>query len=294
MKMHRDVYLYIHDQSVRMLNAGMAPQDIAERLTLPASLQAAFTVHGYYGTVRHNAKAVYQYYLGWFDGNPANLDPLPRSDAAPRYVALMGGADKTVAAAREAFGHGEYRWSAELLNQVVFAEPGHEGARLLLARSYEQLGFVAESAIWRNFYLSGAQELRSGKTGKAPDPANAVTMLEQAPVERFLEAMAASLNGPKADGVALKINLVFSDSGASYVLWIENAVLHHRKTAPDAAANASLTLTRPMFIKLMTGSAGIGETLLGDALKTGGSRVDLLRFFSLIEKAPRSFPIVTP
>ena len=294
MKQHRDTYRYIHDQTVRLLNSGMKAQEIAETLKLPRSLESAFAVRGYYGTVRHNVKAVYQHYLGWFDGNPANLDPLPRQDAATRYVDLMGGADTTVAAAQAAFARGEFRWAAELLNQVVFAQPGHGGARLLLARSYEQLAYVAESAIWRNFYLTGAQELRSGKTGAGPDPALAVGMLGLASVERYLDAMAAALNGPKADGSDLKLNLVFPDTGESYVLWIENAVLHHRKAPPDQNANATLTVTQPVFIKMMTGTAGVKDTLLGDDLQVSGSRIDLLRFFSLIDKAPRTFAIVTP
>jgi alkyl sulfatase BDS1-like metallo-beta-lactamase superfamily hydrolase len=259
MEKHRDAYRYIHDQ-----------------------------------TVRHNTKAVYQHYIGWFDGNPANLDPLPRVEAATRYVALMGGADKTVAAAQAAFDRGEFRWVAELLNQVVFAEPAHNAARSLLARSYEQLGYVAESAIWRNFYLTGAQELRSGKTGDGPDVALSIGLLGLAPVERYLDAMAAGLNGPKADGVELRLNLVFSDMKESYVLWIENAVLHHRKSAPDPAANATLTLTQPVFVGMMTGTASARDVLLGDDLKISGSKIDLLRFLGLIDKPPRSFPIVTP
>jgi hypothetical protein len=196
LKKQRDAYRYIHDQSVRLMNAGMTPEAIAETLTLPSSLASDVAVRDYYGTVRHNAKAIYQHYLGWFDGNPARLDALPRADAARRYLALMGGADQTVAAARSAFERGELRWTAELLDHVVFAQPDHRGARELLARTYEQLGYQAESAIWRNVYLSGAQELRSGKTANGPDPAQAIELLGLAPVTRYLEAMAASLNGP--------------------------------------------------------------------------------------------------
>ncbi|MBP6816375.1 MAG: MBL fold metallo-hydrolase, partial [Burkholderiaceae bacterium] len=225
LKKQRDAYRYIHDQSVRLMNAGKTPEAIAETLTLPGSLASDVAVRDYYGTVRHNAKAIYQHYLGWFDGNPARLDALPRADAARRYLALMGGAEQTLAAARSAFERGELRWTAELLDHVVFAQPDHRDARELLARTYEQLGYRAESAIWRNVYLSGAQELRSGKTANGPDPAQAIELLGLAPVTRYLEAMAASLNGPRADGSALKINLIFQDSGESYVLWIEHAVL---------------------------------------------------------------------
>ena len=206
-------------------------------------------------------------------------------------MALRGGADKTVTAAQPAFERGEFRWVAELLNQVVFAQPDHGAARTLLARSYEQLAYVAESAIWRNFYLTGAQELRSGKTGNGPDAALAVGMLGLAPVGRYLDAMAAGLNGPKADGIDLRLNLVFSDIRESCVLWIENAVLHHGKGPPDKNAHATLMLTQPVFIKMMTGTAGVKDTLLGDQLQVGGCRIDLLRFFGLFDMAPRADPV---
>ena len=294
MARQRDVYRYTHDQTVRLLNAGMKPHEIAETLKLPKTLEADFAVRGYYGTLRHNAKAVYQHYLGWFDGNPANLDPLSRREAATRYVALMGGADKTVAAAQAAYERGEFRWAAELLNHLVFAEPGHAAAREWLARCYEQLGYAAESAIWRNFYLSGALELRSGKTGTGPDTAMAAGVLAQAPVERYFEAMAAAINGPKADGLTLKIDIVFTDTGSRHRLWLENAVLHHRRAAPATDADATLTLPQARFVQLMLGTASPKDVLLDDAVKLGGSCVDLLRFFALIEKPPRGFAIVTP
>jgi len=294
MKQHRDTYRYIHDQTVRLLNTGQRPAEIAEALALPPSLEQSFAARGYYGSVRHNAKAVYQFYLGWFDANPSNLDPLPRAQAAKRYVALMGGADKTVAAAQSAFDAGEFRWVAELLNQVVFAQPDHQGARKLLARSYEQLGYAAESATWRNFYLSGAQELRTGKIGNGPDPALAIGMLAQAPVERYLDALAASLNGPKAADSRFRLNLAFSDTGDTHVLWVENAVLHHRKAAPDPNADATLTVTRPLFVRLMTGTGSLKDIVFGDELRVSGSRIALLQFLGLIDKPPRSFAIVTP
>lgn len=291
---HRDAYRYLHDQSVRMMNAGLKPDEIAETLQLPASLAAAIEVQGFYGTVRHNARAVYQHYLGWYDGNPALLDPLPRRQAAARYVALMGGADTAVAAGQAAHGRGEFRWAAELLNQVVFAEPDHRGAREWLARSHEQLAYAAQSASWRNAYLSAAHELRSGQIPSGHDPAMAAGLLRNVPVARYLDAMAASLNGPRADGVNLSINLILDDVRQSHVLWIENAVLHHRAAPPDASANATLRLTQPLFIRLISGQAGISEALLDPDFKVSGSRIDLLRFFSLIDKPPRTFAVVTP
>jgi alkyl sulfatase BDS1-like metallo-beta-lactamase superfamily hydrolase len=294
MERQRDVYRYTHDQTVRMINAGMTSREIAETIRLPKSLDAFMNVHGYYGTLKHNAKAVYQFYMGWFDGNPANLDPLPPQEAGKRYVELAGGAGKVLAAAQAAYDGGDYRWAAELLNHLVFAEPGNDNAKALLARTYSQLGYVAESAPWRNFYLTGAYELQQGRPKVGVTPAMLIDMLAHAPVERFLEAMAGGLNGPSADGKDLKVNLSFSDLGVNYVLHVKNAVLHFRKTAPAADANATLTLTKPIFLKMMTGTAGVKDTLLSDDLKVDGSKIDLLRFFALIDKAPGTFPIVTP
>lgn len=291
--MHRDVYKYTHDQTVRLINAGYTPREIAEKIRLPKALDAYFGARGYYGDLRHNAKAVYQQYMGAYDGNPANLNSLPPQESAQRYVELMGGVDKVVAAAQKAFNKGDYRWAAELLNQAVFGQPDHKGAKELLARTYDQLGYMSESATWRNSYLTAAAELRNGPPKKGVDRSYMVQMLGQTPVERFLEAMAASLDGPAAEGKDLKVNLVFSDLNESYVLWIENAVLHFRKAAPARDANATLTLTKEIFIKMMAGTAGVKDTLLSDQLKVDGSKIDLVRFFALIDKAPGIFAIVT-
>ena len=293
MTAQRDVYRYTHDQTVRMMNAGLSMREVAEQIKLPKALDAFLDAHGYYGTLRHNAKAVYQFYLGWFDANPANLDPLPPREAAGHYVALAGGEARAVAAAQAAFDEGDLRWAAELLSHVGLAAPGNADAKQLLARTYDQLGWAAESAPWRNFYLTGAYELRNGAPKAGIPPSLLLDMLAFTPVERFLEAMAGALNGPRAEGVNLKVNLVLSDAGESHVLDIANAVLHHHRAPPAPDANATLTLTKPMFLKLMTGTAGVKDTLLSDDLAIAGSRIDLLRFFALFDKATGVFPIVT-
>lgn len=290
---HRDVYKYTHDQTVRLINAGLTPAEIADQIRLPKSLQTHFGARGYYGDLRHNVKAVYQFYLGAYDGNPAHLDPLPPVEMAKRYVALAGGADKAVAAAQTAFDNGDYRWAAELLNHVVFADGDNKPARELLARAYDQLGFVAEASTWRNSYLTAAAELRGGPPKQGINRAAFIDMLSQTPIERFLEAMAASLNGPAAEGKDLKINLVLTDTKESYVLWIENAVLHHRRAEAAADANATLTLTKTFFVRMMAGTAGAKDMLTSDEIKVTGSKIDLARFLSLIDKAPGTFPIVT-
>jgi len=291
--MHRDVYKYTHDQSVRLMNAGYTPREIAAMVKLPKSLDSYFGARGYYGDLRHNVKEVYQFYLGAYDGNPANLNPLPPQESAKHYLELIGGADKAVAAAQSAYDKGEYRWAAELLNQVVFGQPDHQAAKELLARTYEQMGYMSESATWRNSYLTAASELRNGPPKKGINRADAIDMMSQTPIERFLEAMAASLDGPAAEGKNFKINLVLSDTKESYVLWIENAVLHFKKSVPASDANATLTLTKNLFIKTVAGTAGVKDTVFGDDLKVQGSKVDLIRFLSMFDKAPGNFAIVT-
>ena len=290
--MHRDVYKYTHDQTVRLMNAGYTPNEIADKVQLPKSLADFMAVRGHYGDLRHNVKAVYQFYLGFFDGNPAHLNPLAPAEVGKRYVELAGGPDKALAAAQQAFDKGDFRWTAELLNHVVMADSSNKTAKELLAKSYEQMGYSAESATWRNAYLSGAQELRNGPPSKGMSKAGAIDLLLQTPMERFLEAMAASLDGPAAEGKNYRINLVLSDQKESYALWIDHAVLHFKR-GQHPEADATLTLTKPLFVKIIAGSAGIQDTLLSDDLKLSGSKVGLVRFFGLIEKAPGTFGIVT-
>ncbi|MES2583104.1 MAG: alkyl sulfatase dimerization domain-containing protein [Pseudomonadota bacterium] len=291
--MHRDVYKYTHDQTVRLINAGHTPREIADLIKLPKPLSDYFGARGYYGDLRHNVKAVYQFYLGAYDGNPANLNPLPPQESAKRYLELIGGADKAVSAAQVAYDKGDYRWAAELLNQAVFGDPSSKAAKELLAKTYDQMGYMAEASTWRNSYLSAAQELRNGPPAKGVSKAMLMQMLLQTPIERFLEAMAGGLNGPNAEGKDLKVNLVLTDINESYVLWIENAVLHFKKAPPADDANATLTLTKDIFVKMIAGTAGVKDTLLSDDLKVGGSKIDLVRFFGLIDKAPGNFAIVT-
>jgi alkyl sulfatase BDS1-like metallo-beta-lactamase superfamily hydrolase len=290
----RDTYKYIHDQTLRLANAGYTSREIAETLELPESLASSFPSRGYYGTLRHNAKAVYQLYLGWYDGNPASLDPLPPVEAARKYVEFMGGRDEVLRKARASFEAGEYRWTATVLDHLVFAHPDDREARALLARTYDQLGYQAESAAWRDVYLSGALELRHGRVRTALDPAAAIDLLRNLPVERFFDAMAARLDGPAAQGKRLRFNFVFTDLGESHVLTLENAVLHHRRAEPEPDADATLELTRDLWLRLVTRQAGLRELIFSDELRVEGSRMALLDLFRLLDDPQGDFPIVTP
>ncbi len=290
----RDTYKYIHDQTLRMANAGLTPREIAEQIELPESLSKVFANRGYYGTVKHNAKAVYQWYFGWYDGNPANLDPLPPEPEAKKYVEFMGGANAVLEKARASYAGGEYRWVATVLNHLVFADPDNAEARELLARAYDQLAYQAESGPWRDVYLTGALELRRENSEGAFNLADAGDLLRHMPVSRFFDSMAARINGEAAVDEDLKINFTFTDIGESYVLQIENGVLNYRKADPDPTADVSLKLTRDFWLRLAIGSAGLREMIFSDELDVDGSRVKLLSFFSLMEAPEPSFNIVTP
>ena len=289
----RDSYKFIHDQTVRQMNAGRLGAEIAETLAMPPALASFMNVRGYYGTVSHNVKAVYQHYLGWYGGNPADLHPHPPLEAARRYVDLAGGADKVIAHAQAAYDRGDFRWAAEVLKHVVYAEPGNAAAAQLQARAFEQMAYLAESSTWRNAYLTGAHELRRGPPASGIALAAVREMLAHVPTERFLERMAASIDGVRAAELSMKINLVFSDTAESWVLSLANGVMHHRRAPPAIDAQATLTLTRAFFLDMMTGQAGAKDLLLSDQTRIAGSAIDLGRFLGLIEKAPGNFAIVT-
>lgn len=292
--LQRDTYAYIHDQSVRLMNAGLTGAEIAETIQMPPALDRFLSARGYYGTVKHNARAVYQHYMGWYDAHPANLDALPPVESAARYLELFGGLDATVAAAHAAYDEGDYRWAAELLKHAVYAAPESAAARALLAATFEQLGYQAEAASWRNIYLTGALELRQGPPERGVAREAFLELLQHTPIERFLEAMAASLDGPRAGELSLRINLVFRDLDESYVLSLQHGVLRHRAAAPDPDAAATLTLSKGFFLQMMTGAAGPVALLTSDETEISGSTIDLARFFRLLDPAPGTFAIVTP
>lgn len=300
----RDTYKFIHDQTVRLMNQGATPREISEQLQLPPELNQDFHNQGYYGTVSHNAKAVYQYYMGWFTANPAELNPLPESDSARRYVEMMGGASEVLEKARQQFeaaadmGAGEgrdtYRWLAELLNKVVFANPDSTEAKQLLAEVYDQLGYQAEAAPWRDFYLTGAYELRHGGPEEGIKPAMMREILMNTPVALFFDSMAVRLNAEDAEGENTTIKITFTDLRESYLLTLRNSVLHNRLTSEDTPADATLKLTRPLFVDLLIGNAGLKELLFSDDISFEGSRLALIGFFGMLDKPEGRFNIVTP
>ena len=245
----RDLYRYIHDQSIRLANAGHTMEEAAEELELPASLSDEFACREYYGTVSHNVKAVYQRYLGWFDGNPAHLEPHPPVEAARRYVDFMGGADAVLARARESFEQGDYRWVAQVVNHVVFADPDNGAARELQADALEQLGYQAESGPWRSFYLTGALELREGVApGSTMADAPNLDLLAALTAEMVLHVVGVRVHGPRADGRVIELDVVFTDVDESFALTVAHGALSHprgrRAEAPGDGARAAPGLPR--------------------------------------------------
>jgi alkyl sulfatase BDS1-like metallo-beta-lactamase superfamily hydrolase len=265
----RDLYKYLHDQTVRLMNHGWKAAEIAERLALPKSLSQTWHVRGYYGTMSHNSKAVYQRYLGWYDANPANLNPLPPVERGRKYVEYMGGAEAAIGRARADFARGEYRFVAEAMSHVVFADPSNTDARRLGADALEQLGYVAESATWRNAYLLGAFELRQGLpniVARAPVSPDIVRAMS---VEQIFDLLGVRLNGEKAEGRRIVINWVFPDLARPYVLNLENCALTYLADRRKEGADVTVTLDRAALDRLI-----LRELPLADAIQSGAVRVE--------------------
>jgi alkyl sulfatase BDS1-like metallo-beta-lactamase superfamily hydrolase len=286
----RDIYAYLHDQTLRLLNKGLTGPEIAEEITLPPALENAWNARGYYGSVSHNVKAIYQRYLGWFDGNPAHLWEHAPVERAKRYAKLAGGVDALVANAREAFDAGDYRWAAEAANHAVFAEPDHAAARELLADTYEQLGYGSENGTWRDFYLSGATELRDGQFG-TPTETNAPDVIANLSPEMLFDAVAIQVNGPAAWDLDLSIDVVVTDTDQRYRVWLAHGVLSYSAAPQEGDADATITATRASLPAL---AAGNPEALAAAGIAVSGDASALGRLTSVLDPGDKNFSIVTP
>ena len=290
----RDLYKYIHDQTLRLANQGHTAVEIAEMLELPEALSQEWYDRGFYGTVSHNVKATYQLYLGWYDANPAHLEPLPPAESAVRYVEYMGGASAVLDRARAAFADGDYRWVAEVVNKVVFAEPDNEAARMLQADALEQLGYQAESGPWRNVYLSGAQELRAGVADRPAPRPNAPDIVRALTPEMLFDLLSVRLNGPEAADEDFRLNLHFTDSGRDFALHVARGVLNYRVDSRAEEADLGLTLSRIDFIRLLNEEVKLRELVLDDRASIEGNPLGLATFAGLFDDFEFWFPIVTP
>jgi len=283
---HRDAYKYLHDQSVRMMNDGLLPAEIANRIKLPEALDGEWYNRGYYGTMSFNSRAVYQRYMGWYDANPVHLAPLEPSDEAKRYVEMMGGAAKVLAAAQAAYDKGDDRWAGELANRLVMADGGDKAARELLARSYDRLGAAAESAIWRNIYLTGAKELRGGVAPVAGASAS-LDLIRNTPTPMLLDLLSVRLDPAKSRGGEISVDLVFADRKERFRVRVKHDVLTYEADPKAGQADATYTMPRSQFL----GGALAGADLSGQA--TAGDKTALGRLLGMLSAPRAGFPIVS-
>ncbi len=289
---HRDAYKFLHDQTVRLMNNGLTSTEIAEQLKLPDVLALEWYNRGYYGTMSHNSKAIYQRYMGWYDANPASLNALPPVAAGKHYVDAMGGADAAIAKVEIAIKAGEYRWAAMVLNHLVFADAENTRAKNMLADVYTQLGYRAEAGTWRNIYLTGAQELRHGAV-ELPLPRPLALFLAM-PATMMLDSAAVRLNAERASGKKIRINLVVGDVNEKHLVTIENSVLIHEVGITDDKADATVTLTRVDLLQTLLAGVPVSLKTATGAIKVQGKSDSYAELVSLIDPVASNFPIVTP
>ena len=292
LEMQRDMYAYVHDQTLRLLNQGFVGAEIAEVLEMPPALEEQWHTHGYYGSLSHNVKAVYQRYMGWYDGNPAHLWQHPPVEAARRYVDAMGGADAVVEIARRAFDEGDLRWVVEVLNHVLFADETHQSARELQANAFEQLGFGAENGTWRDAYLSGAAELRSGIFG-TPTTTSA-DMVGNLSLEQILTSVALRIDGPKAWAVRLAFCIDLTDTGEVRLCELRNGVLIHRPIASAPDGLTTLTLPKSALFRVLSGRMDLQSALADGMIALRGDAAELAQLAAVVVPTDASFAIVTP
>jgi alkyl sulfatase BDS1-like metallo-beta-lactamase superfamily hydrolase len=294
LKRQRDLYKFVHDQSLRLLNQGHTPNEIAHTLRLPSTLEREWSARGYYGTLSHNAKAIYQKYLGWYDANPAHLDELPPADAARKTIAYMGGAAAVLQRARADFARGEYRWVASVLSQLIAAEPAHREARLLAADALEQLGYQAEAGPWRNAYLQGAQELRAGIAKRPATAALNPDTLRAIPLETIFDYLGVRLNATRADGQRAVVNWSVSDTGQRYTLNLDNAALTYTVDRQPGDADASVTSTRAALLAIAQRAGALQEAQAAGTLQISGDAAKLSALLGLLDEFDPTFEVVVP
>lgn len=290
----RDLYKFIHDQSVRMMNKGHLAGDIAENIKLPKSLDQEWYARGYYGTLKHNARAIYQRYMGWYDANPANLDPLPPQQNAAKTISYMGGMDKVLEQARADFAKGEYRWVAWVMSQAVFAEPQNKAARELGADALEQLGYQAEAGTWRGAYLTGAQELRQGAPEARRGGGLSADLLQALEAGMFFDLLAVRLNAEKAEGQHLVINWSLTDIDEQYRLNLQNSTLTYRAGSLAENADASVSMTRDTLDRILLRQLTFPDAVKAGDISVAGNPKAFFGLLQLIEEPPANFAIIEP
>ncbi|MDY6808496.1 MAG: alkyl sulfatase dimerization domain-containing protein [Actinomycetota bacterium] len=295
LSLQRDLYGYLHDQTLRQLNQGRTGLEIAEDIALPPALENAWHTHGYYGSVSHNVKAIYQRYMGWFDGNPAHLWEHPPEESAQRHVEFMGGVDEAITKARKTFDDGDFRWTATVLNYVIFADPDNDEAKQLQADTFEQLGYGAENGTWRNFYLMGAYELRNGPVG-TPTTTASVDIANAMSVDQLFDALSLRVDGPACWDAHIVIDWILAGLDRRHRTELRNGLLVHFDVPLDSGdqTDVTFTLSKSTLMGILLGGVD-----LDDAVKVRSATVegDLGRFRELIgylDAPDPDFTIVTP
>jgi alkyl sulfatase BDS1-like metallo-beta-lactamase superfamily hydrolase len=290
----RDLYRYMHDQAVRHMNLGLTAVEIAETVKLPSSLADEFHLRGYYGALIHNLKAVYQRYLGWYDGNPANLNALPPQPYAQKLVEYMGGVEAILPKLRTDYANGHYRWVAQMANHVVFADPTHQEARTLCASAFEQLAFQAEASTWRNAYLQGAKELRDGLPSLPLRAMASGDIVKSMTVEMVFDTLAIRVNPEKAQGKHVIINWIFEDTGVRFALNLENCALTYQKDRQRAHADASIFLKRGSLSQVLMKQTSFAEASAQGEIRIEGDSAKLMELMSVLDESRVMFAIVEP
>ncbi|UTL79479.1 alkyl/aryl-sulfatase [Pseudomonas putida] len=291
----RDMYAFLDSQTLRLLNRGLTPTEIAAELTsLPPRLASKWYSRDYYGSLSHNVRAVYQRYMGFYDGNPATLNPLPPSEAGQRYVAALGGSERVLTLAREAYGKGDYRWVAELTRHLVFAQPENSAARDLQADALEQLGYQSENATWRNAYLTGAQELRNGVAAGASKGGSADDLVRALTPTLFFDYLGVRVDAAKAAEQDLTINWRFTDLNEDYALTLRNGVLTHRDHAQHAKADVQIKMSKATLDRIALKQTGFLKEAKAGGIDISGERMKFMRFMAGLDEPDGRFNIVTP
>ena len=290
----RDIYRYTHDQTVRRANRGETQFEIAEELAEPAVQSENFDTRGYYGTLNHNAKAVYQGYFGWWDGVPATFNAHPLEAKASRFIKAVGGEEAAIVIGQEAFEEGDYRWAAEVLNYAVFANPQNQVARDWLAASYEQMGFQAESGAWRDFYLTGAQELRNSLADAGAVRTRSREFVEGVPTIELFNALAVRYAPEKLSREPFELNFQFTDIEEEFVIDVGNATAFPRPGVQSDDAVATLTLSRDAFNDLILQTRSFREIAAAGEASIEGDPTALLAWFSALETPDFWFNVVEP
>ena len=288
---HRDAYKYLHDQSVRMMNAGLTGAEIANRLKLPPTLADEWYNRGYYGTMSFNSRAVYQRYMGWYDANPVHLAPLDPADESARYVTMMGGADSVLAGSRKAYDAGDDRWAGELANRLVIADRSNMAARELLAKVYDRQGQSAESSLWRNMYLSAALELRSG-VQVARGAGQSFDLIQNTTTPMLLDLLSVRLNPEKAGAASVAIDLIFPDRKERFRLRVKNDVLTYEADPKTGKADVALTMPRASFLITALAGGDVKALLANGTIKADGDPAAYQQFLTWFDAPPGNFPIV--